>query len=49
MPQRGYVLQPRVAALRGYPGKGELIEAFNRIAVASPRRGIHKETQPRCG
>jgi hypothetical protein len=34
IPQRGCVLQPRVAALRGYPGKTDFID-LNRNAVVS--------------
>jgi len=37
LPRSGYVTKPRVAALRGYPGK-ELIRVLNPERVAFPMR-----------
>jgi hypothetical protein len=50
LPQRGGDLQPRVAALRGYPGKNAF-PILNRKAVAPGFVDFFeaKMAQPRCG
>jgi len=47
MPQRGYGLQPRVAASATLGKESDL--ALNRNAVASALCISQKTTQPRCG